>query len=461
MNRPLNTMPASIGSALEVFRDAPVAEFEDLTLGRGILVMAPHPDDESLGCGGMIALACSRGIPVIVAVMTDGGGSHPNSIAWPPDRLARLREQEVSDALAELGPPTPPIVFFRYADGKMDRQSSRHEQAVRSLAGIVRHHDIGTIFSTWGEDPHPDHKATFDLATRLSKACPGTTLFAYPIWGLTQPPDISLERPLGPVYRLNISPVRENKQRAIFSHRSQLGQIVTDDPEGFQLRPEVLELFGGRFETFIECPRDDSEWRSRISVSSVDPKHFNALYATMADPWSYAGGEYETHRYDTIISHLPQARYQRGFELGCSIGVLTQRLGSFCDFMLGGDVSPAAVAAARLRTLAAGNVAIELMRAPDELPDGHFDLIVLSEVLYFFNDTDLKRIAAFVCERLEVSGTCILVNYLGDTESPRTGDDAARTFLHLLGDRCEVVSHHRETLFRLDVLRRTRQEARS
>ena len=460
MNRPLPAISHTIGSALAAFGEAPVAELEDFARGRGILVMAPHPDDESLGCGGLIALASSRGIPVIVAVMTDGSGSHPGSVAWPPDKLARLREQEVSDAIAELGVPSPSIVYFRYTDGKMDQQSSRRAQALRSLTGIVLNNDIGAIFATWGEDPHPDHQATFDLAARLAETCPGTTLFAYPVWGLTQPPDTRLAQRLGPVYRLNIAPVRARKQRAILAHRSQLGQIVLDDPDGFQLQPEVLELFAGRFETFIEC-HGASQQSSHIAVSSVDPRHFNAIYAKMADPWSYVGGEYETHRYDTIISHLPQARFRRGFELGCSIGVLTERLGSFCDAMLGGDCSAAAVAAARLRTQAAGNIAVEVMRAPDEMPEGHFDLIVLSEVLYFFCDADLERIAAFVSERLESSGTCILVNYLGDTESPRSGDNAAETFLQLLGDGYAVVSRHREPLFRLDMLRRDSMESRS
>ena len=181
----------------------------------------------------------------------------------------------------------------------------------------------------------------------------------------------------------------------------------------------------------------------------------------MADPWSYVGGDYETHRYDVIVNHLPKTRFSRGFELGCSIGVLTERLGPYCDFLLGADCSPAAVAMARLRTAGAANVAIELMQAPGQLPEGRFDLIVLSEVLYFFSDADLARIASFVRERLESRGICILVNYLGDTESPRTGDNAATAFLRLLGPEYEVISHHRETLFRLDVLQRDFGEKRS
>ena len=92
------------------------------------------------------------------------------------------------------------------------------------------------------------------------------------------------------------------------------------------------------------------------------------------------------------------------------------------------------------------------MRVPGQVPEGVFDLIVLSEVLYFFSNADLCAIAAFVSQRLTAAGTCILVNFLGDTESPMGGDQAARAFLALLPERLRPVHKQDCQGFRIDTL---------
>ena len=125
-----------------------------------------------------------------------------------------------------------------------------------------------------------------------------------------------------------------------------------------------------------------------------------------------------------------------------------------CHRLIGADCAPAAVAEARQRTQHCGNVAIERHLAPQSMPDGRFDLMVFSEVLYFFSDAALDQIAGFVEQRLERNGDCVLVNYLGDTESPRTGEAAADDFIRRLGPGFHIVAAHREEMFRLDILRR-------
>ena len=97
---------------LAAARTLPLADLHTVTLGCA-LVLAPHPDDESLGCGGLIAAACAGGQPPIVVVLTDGAGSHPNSRAYPPDRLRTTREAETLAALACLGLLEDRVVFLR------------------------------------------------------------------------------------------------------------------------------------------------------------------------------------------------------------------------------------------------------------------------------------------------------------------------------------------------------------
>jgi LmbE family N-acetylglucosaminyl deacetylase len=83
---------------------------------RPFIVLAPHPDDESLGCGGLIAEACRQGSRAKVVIVSDGAGSHPNSKAYPPDRLTSLREVEAKQAGAALGLKPEDMCFLRLPD---------------------------------------------------------------------------------------------------------------------------------------------------------------------------------------------------------------------------------------------------------------------------------------------------------------------------------------------------------
>src|SRR5476651_214848 len=94
----------------------PLGRPEDVT-GRGCaLILAPHPDDESLGCGGLIAACCEAVLPPIVVILTDGGMSHPRSNSFPREQLLRLREREARDAVSVLGLPRDRLIFLREPD---------------------------------------------------------------------------------------------------------------------------------------------------------------------------------------------------------------------------------------------------------------------------------------------------------------------------------------------------------
>ena len=91
------------GELLDAAHSFPFRPLREKLEDRPFIVVAPHPDDESLACGGLIADACRQGLRGKVVIVSDGAGSHPNSKAYPPDRLRALREEEARRAGAELG----------------------------------------------------------------------------------------------------------------------------------------------------------------------------------------------------------------------------------------------------------------------------------------------------------------------------------------------------------------------
>ena len=107
---------ARAGEILALIRGLPLARLDQITKGENIMVLAPHPDDESLGCGGLIAQACALNRPPVVVILTDGTGSHPSSLRYPIARLRDLREQESRQAVRILGLPPERIYFLGFRD---------------------------------------------------------------------------------------------------------------------------------------------------------------------------------------------------------------------------------------------------------------------------------------------------------------------------------------------------------
>ena len=112
-------------------------------------------------------------------------------------------------------------------------------------------------------------------------------------------------------------------------------------------------------------------------------EYFERLYAHDPDPWRFASSEYERDKYTATLAALPPRRFARAFEIGCSIGVLTRHLAERCDALLGADVAEGALAQARERCAGLFHVKLSRMVVPQDWPDGRFDLIVFSEVLYY------------------------------------------------------------------------------
>ena len=181
---------------------------------------------------------------------------------------------------------------------------------------------------------------------------------------------------------------------------------------------------------------------------SIAPAWFDDQYARDRDPWKFATSPYEQQKYAATLAALPpDRRFARAFEVGCSIGVFTQLLAPRCDELLACDVSEMALAAARHRC-ASPHIQIERRRIPEQWPAGSFDLLVFSEVLYYLDPTDLTATAARARDAMAPGALALLVHYLGETDYPLSGDEAADQFLAALGE--PVTRRQRTPLYRID-----------
>ncbi len=440
--------PAMAPVAPHMFGNAPLVSSYDLTGHEPVLIIVPHADDETLGCGGLISQLAHANVPITIALLTDGVRSHRGSSLSPPDKLRTLRENELRNALAVLGATEADVMLFQEPDGFL--KDSDQMTITNQLIAAVYAGDIRTVFVTWAADPHPDHQAAAMIASRLVAINPKLDLYAYPIWGLTLGSKMIDPDEQARAVRLDVGAQQHAKLAAIFAHASQTTNLIDDCPEPFQLSSDDISLFCGPYETFILMQKGVGP--SHAVNGSVPLDHFEALYARTPDPWGYETKAYEQEKYRRTLTLLPRERYARGLELGCSIGVLTALLAMRCDELVGVDGVPTAVEAARRRLRDKSHVHIVQGQLPSEMPLGTFDLIVLSEVLYFFVDEDLAIIAEFVIKRLRAGGTCILVNFRGDTESPQTGDDAANFMIERCAATMPITARFRHENYRIDVL---------
>jgi predicted TPR repeat methyltransferase len=185
--------------------------------------------------------------------------------------------------------------------------------------------------------------------------------------------------------------------------------------------------------------------------ASLPASYFDALYARDADPWGFRTRVYEHAKYDDTVAALDGRRFRRAVEVGCSIGELTARLGPSCDALMGVDIAEAALEQARTRNAAAGHISFARMTLPDQRPHGRFDLIVLSEVLYYFSRPDLERVAEWACAALEPGGVALLVHWLGETpDYPLSGDQAVEAFVSATAPAMTTDRRWRRELYRLD-----------
>jgi cyclopropane fatty-acyl-phospholipid synthase-like methyltransferase len=187
---------------------------------------------------------------------------------------------------------------------------------------------------------------------------------------------------------------------------------------------------------------------------TLKPDHFDALYSADPDPWNFAASPYERAKYKLTLNVMPKPRCRSALEVGCSIGVLTRLLASRCDSLLAVDAAQAPLVEARRRCGDLPSVQFEQMFVPEQWPGGVFDLIVLSEVVYYLSREDVGRLATSVMHSLAPDGSVVLVHWTGATDYPLSGDEAVALFIERMGSACVVRQADRYAEFRVDVLSR-------
>jgi len=219
-------------------------------------VLAPHPDDESLGCGGLLALLAEAGAPTRVIVVTDGCRSHPNSVAYPAETLRALRMDEARDAVAALGLDPNAVTFLGHEDcGLPDEGTPAFDEAARQLAEALR--GVETVVVPWRRDPHCDHVGTWALACAAASLLDEPPRWIeYPVWAWPNAAtDAAPQDGEARAWRLDVAAVLDRKRRAIAAHRSQTTALIDDDPDGFTLSADMLSHFERPWELFLEPRR--------------------------------------------------------------------------------------------------------------------------------------------------------------------------------------------------------------
>ncbi|MCW2271213.1 1D-myo-inositol 2-acetamido-2-deoxy-alpha-D-glucopyranoside deacetylase [compost metagenome] len=190
-----------------------------LPTGCRLVVVAPHPDDEILGCGGLLAMLHGREPALLLVSVSDGEASHPHSQQWSQERLREQRPRESAAALRRLGLDLGQLQWLRL--GLADTTVAQHERwLAEHLVGLLRPQD--RVLTTWRLDGHSDHDAVGRACARACETV-GAQLLEVPIWAWhwARPNDPRLPWPRA--HKLFLDPgVRVLKQQAIAAHTSQL-----------------------------------------------------------------------------------------------------------------------------------------------------------------------------------------------------------------------------------------------
>ena len=191
------------------------------------------------------------------------------------------------------------------------------------------------------------------------------------------------------------------------------------------------------------------------SSQSLPASYFEAIYQSDRDPWKFETSEYEAKKYAATIASLPKSRYDSALEIGGSIGVLTEMLAQRCDSILSIDVSKLAQDRAIQRCQKLEQVQFTLMNFPHEYPEEKFDLILVSEVGYYWCREDLQTAQRRIFELLEPNGHLLLVHWLPvSPDYPLTGDEVHDSFIECVPVDVQSLQSQRHENYRLDLFKR-------
>jgi LmbE family N-acetylglucosaminyl deacetylase/SAM-dependent methyltransferase len=408
-----------------------------------VLVVAPHPDDETLGAGGLIATAADAGVPVHVVLVSRGEGSHPDSSTTSATELATRRTAEFRAALDTLHPAVT-WTLLDVPDGGLREEPETLHAALR--AHLAQREGRTLLVAPWEGDGHRDHRVAGEVARAVAGAAapgaPDVELLAYPIWAWHWDDPAAPTLPLAGIRPLVLTDdVLDRKRRALDAHASQVRPLspapgdepVVDDRHArHHLRSE---------EWFLAAAAPPAAAsRSRAS--------FDAHYDRKPEGWDFEGSWYEQRKRAVTLAALPRRRWRSALELGCATGVLTAALTERADAVLGTDISSAPLGRARRRAPAARFVQAAL---PAEWPSGRWDLVVMSEVGYYLSPADLDTTIDHVLSSLDDDGVLLACHWRHPDDDAVTDGDRVDAHLAARWPRPALVRHVEED-FVLSVL---------
>lgn len=416
--------------------DAVVRALPELVLPAGrsrVVVAGAHPDDETLGAGGLLHAAARDDRRVQVVTATAGEGSHPRSPTHPPAALAAMRRDELRAAIGALAPGAD-VRCLDLPDGDV----ATHEDAV--VAALVE--TIGTtgddvvLLAPWRGDGHPDHEAV-GRAAALAASRTDALLLEYPVWAWhwggpgTLPPGAA---------RLPLQPSDlAAKRRAVDAHASQVRPLSPAAGDEVMLGEDLLAHFDRPAEVFV------------VDGDAVEDDVLDRVHRDDPDPWQ-VDSPYERRKRAVTLASLPRERYADALEVGCSVGALAVDLATRCDRLLAIDASATAYALARERTAGLAHLDVRLARVPSQWPQGRRDLVCVSEVGYFLSPRRLAEVVDLATGSLTDDGHLLLCHWRHQPVGwPLAGPAVHDAFL---ATGAPVLVEHQEPDFLLHVLGR-------
>ncbi|MGO1489508.1 MAG: PIG-L family deacetylase [Arachnia sp.] len=350
-----------------------------------VVIVSAHPDDETLGAGGLLADLSEIGVPLTVVVATAGEKSQPNATKESQALMALQRRREVEQAVGCLAPAAH-LLHLGLPDGDLVSHETQLGDEITRLS------DINTlILAPWIADGHPDHDASGRAAIAASSAS-GAAIAHFPIWlwHWDAPEHLPWEHLV--IAETSLAGCwRRRDAVACFTSQLHPAHAGSDALDG---APILGASMKARSRRLVDVLIDENHAlpmltsRDRVHHTESRSARLDTMYDGGSDPWNNCGSFYEERRRALVLAMLGAARYNRVLELGCADGFLTAALVDRANEVLAFDTSPRAVAAARIN---APSAAVHQGDLPGVIPGGaeRFDLIVLSEVGYFLSATEL------------------------------------------------------------------------
>lgn len=405
----------------------------DIGEWRRAAVVSAHPDDESLGVGGLMQALHEQGTRLDLIVATDGEAAFPALADSERRELADARRRELHAAVAAHGIDASPVCWLGFPDSGLAQCEDDLVEALRPLLA-----DADVCLVPWLEDPHPDHQAVGRAVLRAAR--PSVRVWGYPVWAWHRGDHAGPAFPWGSAAEHSLNPAqRERKAAGLAAFRSQTAAGPNgEDPI---LSADMLAHFGQEREVLFAQPRD-----------GTPPERFAELYDSTAEPWDVHSW-YERRKQGLAVACLPEPRYATALEPACGTGELTRLLASRCDRVLASDANGAAVERARAKLRDHRTVRVEHRSLPASFGRAEVDLLVWSEILYYLGDDALTATITEGLRALRPGGDVLAVHWRRQAhDAPHDGPEVHRR-LEAHPDLVPVASYA-DTDFLVSVLRR-------